>query len=285
METTGAGGPAQLAMSERPVDPRVPSQPGGTGGASGAGGGNGAGGPGGPGGEGGPGGPEEHIFGGGPPARLYLPNDWLNFLVDGDDQVAARRRYEQLMTQIFPNMPLDGHREIVDGLMLWREQLWTGGFLAHGVITVPARDGDRAAFWQILVAVMKLPATTAELDTSALMERMVGGSGMDYLTHVEKYQTDMGLGLGLIGRPPLTVPGGEVVRDSDGDPRRCGMAAALSYAPGAEFGIMAAGVSLVPEQDRQLATMVALIAGKSTLVTGDEGGGQENAAAPVPAAG
>ncbi|WP_062209212.1 hypothetical protein [Streptomyces sp. NBRC 109706] len=290
METTGAGGPAELAKPERPVDPRIPSQPTGATGGVGtpngaAGGANGA-----AGGAGGAGqAPEEHIFGAGPPAQLYLPTDWLNFLEDGDNRDAARRRYEQLMGRLYPNMPAEGHREIVDGLMLWRDSLWTGGFLAHGIISVPADGGEKAAFWQILVAAMKLPPTNAELDTSALLQRMVGSSELDYLTHVEQYQTEMGLGLGLIGRPPITLPGGDIARGSDGEPRRTGMAAALSYAPGAEFGIIAIGSCLEPEQDRQLAMMVALIAGKSKLITGEEEAGQENAAVPsagpVPAAG
>ncbi|SOD67140.1 hypothetical protein SAMN06297387_1294 [Streptomyces zhaozhouensis] len=224
-------------------------------------------------------GPGEHVLGGGPPAQLYLPTDWLNFLEDGDDQGAARRRYERLLTEIFPHMPAAGHREIVEGLMLWRDRLWTEGFLAHGVICVPAEGEDRAALWQILVAAMKLPATSGELDTSTLMQRMAGGSELDHLTHVEKYQTEMGLGLGMIGRPPLTLPGGGTVPGDGGEPRRCGMASALSYAPGAEFGILAVGVSLDPEQDRQLAMMVALIAGRSRLVTDEPEAARENDAA------
>ncbi|UED85111.1 hypothetical protein [Streptomyces profundus] len=262
METTG-GGPAHMGKSEQPVDPRVPSQPGGADGAAQP--------------------PAEHIFGGGPPAALYLPTDWLNFLADGDDRDAARRRYERLIPQIYPNMPLEGHQEIVDGLMLWRDGLWTDGFLAHGIISVPARGKEKGAFWQILVAAMKLPSASAELDTTTLLQRMVGSSDLDHLTHVEKYQTEMGLGLGLIGRPPITLPGGDTVPDVNGEPRRTGMATALSYAPGAEFGIIAIGSCLDPEQDTQLAMLVALIAGRSKLITGEEEAGQETAAPVAPA--
>jgi hypothetical protein len=211
---------------------------------------------------------EEHTFGGGPPARLWLPSDWFNFLADGPDADAARRRYEGLMQKVFPNMPREGHREIAQGLMRWRERLWSQGFLVHGVICVPEEDdhSKAKAFWQVVVATMKLPRTNPELNPVALLERVIGQSELSYATHVETFETELGLGMGVIGRPPLRLPDNAATR-GDRELPKYGMAAAVSCAPGAEYGLSVVGVSLDPEQDRQLAMLVALIAGKSTLVT------------------
>ncbi|MDT0343097.1 hypothetical protein [Streptomyces litchfieldiae] len=211
---------------------------------------------------------DEAVFGGGPPAWLYLPTDWFNFLEDGDDPAAAARRYAELMARLFPNMPPQGHQEIVDGLMLWRERLWSNGFLAHGIITVPDSEEYPAAMWQVLVTTMKLPATHPELDPTALLRRLIPQSELSFTTHVETYETEMGLGIGVIGRPPMTLPGGAEVPGTAGkEVPKVGMAAALSFAPGAEYGILAVGVSVNPEQDQLLAMLIALIAGKSKLVT------------------
>jgi hypothetical protein len=211
----------------------------------------------------------EHLFGAGPPARLYLPTDWFNFLADGPDADAARRRYEGLMPKVYPTMPSEGHREIVEGLMRWRDLLWLNGFLVHGLISVPPDDEHSQVCWQILVATMKLPRTHPELHPTTLLERMIGQSELSYATHVENFETEMGLGVGVIGRPPLSLPRNAALTRDGREHSTCGMAAALSCAPEAEYGICVVGVSVDPDQDRQLAMLVALIAGKSTLVTAE----------------
>ncbi|RBM19066.1 hypothetical protein [Streptomyces sp. PT12] len=210
--------------------------------------------------------PEEAMFGGGPPALLYLPNDWFDFLSEGPDAEAARRRYEDLMPRAFPHMPPEGHREILDGLMLWRDALWSNGFLTHGIICVPPDDGRAAALWQIMVTTMRLPRVNPDIDTTALLTRMIPRSDIGYVTHVESYGTEMGLGLGVIGRTTLTPPGAPLPEGATEAPKG-GMAAALSFAPGAEYGLLVTGVCMDPEQDEMLAMLIALIAGKSTLAS------------------
>jgi hypothetical protein len=214
---------------------------------------------------------EEHVFGGGPPAYLYLPADWFDFLSDGPDADAAQQRYTALIERLFPNAPRKAQREIVNGLMLWRERLWTRGMLTHGIIDVPADGENRHMSWQIFVTAMKLPHTPPELDSSAILSRLVGQSDLSFATHVEAFKTDMGLGLGLFGRMPKVAPGGAPVPQRNGGSGgpQSGMAAALSYAPGAEHGIAVVGVSMDPEQDRELAMLVALIAGRSRFVTAE----------------
>ncbi|WP_159000988.1 hypothetical protein [Streptomyces sp. SBT349] len=222
--------------------------------------------------------PEEDIFGGGPPALLYLPNDWFDFLADGADPEAARRRYADVIPRLFPNMPGEGHTEIVDGLMLWRDRLWSNGFLTHGVISVPPDDGRAAALWQILVTTMRLPKVNPEIDTTALLKRMIPQSELAFVSHVESYETEMGLGLGVIGRTSLTPPGG--LPEDVAEAPQGGMAAALAFAPGAEYGLLVTGISLDPEQDEMLAMLIALIAGKSKLAGGDGEPEGNGAAAP-----
>jgi hypothetical protein len=224
---------------------------------------------------------DELAFGGGPPAWLYLPTDWFNFLEDGADADAAGRRYAELMAKVFPNMPPAGHQEIIHGLMLWRDRLWSSGFLAHGIISVPPSKEYPSAMWQVLVTTMKLPPANPELDPTALLQRLVPQSDLSHATHVETYDTEMGLGIGVMSRPPLTLPGlNEGSGGADGTPPTCGMAAALSFTPGAEYGILAVGVSVNPEQDRMLAMLIALIAGKSTLVTAETGDKKAAPASP-----
>jgi hypothetical protein len=212
---------------------------------------------------------EEPMFGGGPPAYLYLPADWFDFLSDGKNVAAARLRYEALIEHMFPNAPREARIEIVKGLMLWRERLWNHGMLTHGLINVPA-DGDHPQIsWQIFVTTMKLPRMSSELNSSAVLARLAGQSDLSFATHVESFQTDMGLGLGLMGRPLITEMAGPPHPQRSRD-TRTGMAAALSYVPGAEYGIATVGVSMDPEQDRQLAMLVTLIAGKSKFVIAEE---------------
>jgi hypothetical protein len=219
---------------------------------------------------------EEHIFGGGPPARLWLPRDWFNFLADGPQADAARLRYEELVEKLFPKIPNESRHAVVKGLMRWRDRMWSRGFLVHGVISIPdEKDPSKThAFWQIVLATMKMPQTNPELSPGALLGRVIGQSELSYSTHVENFETKLGLGMGFIGRPPLHPPGNAAITCNGSEPPKYGMAAAVSCAPGADYGLAVVGVCLDPEQDRQLAMLVALIAGNSTLVTdGSEPGG------------
>jgi hypothetical protein len=221
---------------------------------------------------------EEHIFGGGPPAWLCVPNDWFNFLEDGPDTDAARRRYQDLVRKVFPKVPPEGQREIVEALMGWRDRLWSAGFLAHGLISVPADGENSQVNWQILVTTMRLPRIHPAMNPMAVLGRMIGQPEQSYASYVESFETAMGLGMGLIGRPPVPHPGNATASGDGPELPRCGMAAALSCAPGAEYGIAVAGVSLDPEHDKELGMLVAMIAGRSTLVTDDAEPGENGQA-------
>jgi hypothetical protein len=215
----------------------------------------------------------EHIFGGGPPARLYVPADWFDFLSDGADADAAQRRYDSLIERVFPSSPPHVRRHIVNGLLLWREHLWSKGLLSHGIVNVPADRDEPPIFWQVFVIAMRLPPTSPELNTGALLTQLIEQSDLSFATHVETYRTDMGVGLGLFGRQPMRAPGGAANLSHNGDAQflKNGVAAALSYTPGAEYGLAVVGVSMDPEQDEDIGRLVALIAGRSTFVMAELG--------------
>ncbi|MGP4113868.1 hypothetical protein ACTWP5_23530 [Streptomyces sp. 4N509B] len=212
---------------------------------------------------------QEHIFGGGPPARLYVPSDWFDFLSDGEDVDAARRRYETLIGRVFPSATADQRQEIIKGLMLWREQMWSKGMLSHGIVNVPANGTEPPIFWNVFAIAMKLPAASPELNSTSLLSQLIGHSDLSFARHVETFPTDMGVGLGLFGRQatPQLGTASASPQDDDVNRQQHGIAAALSYTPGAEYGLAVVGVSMDPEQDQDVGRLVALIAGRSTFVT------------------
>ncbi|RKN11968.1 hypothetical protein [Streptomyces radicis] len=223
---------------------------------------------------------EEALFGGGPPAQLYLPQDWFDILADGPDAEAAKARYGDVVARAFPDMPAEGHAEITAGLLRWRGHLWNNGFLTHGVIAVPEADDRKAALWQILVTTLRMPAMNPDIDPTALLRRMIPQSELGFVSHVEQYETDMGLGIGVMGRIPLLPPGS--LPEGVTEAPQGGMAAAISCAPGAEYGLLVLGTCLDPEQDVMLAMLIALIAGKSRLAGTEGKAADEKAAVPAP---
>lgn len=215
----------------------------------------------------------EHIFGGGPQARLFVPADWFDLLSDKAEADAAQQRYDSLVERVFPSSSPHVRRDIVNGLLLWREHLWSKGILSHGVVNVPADGDEPPIVWQVFVVAMRLPPNSPELNSGALLAQLIKQSDLSFATHVEIYRTAMGVGLGLFGRQPRPAPGGTQNSSQNGDtkPLQNGVAAALSYTPGAEYGLAVVGVSMDPEQDQDVGRLVALIAGRSTFVTAEIG--------------
>jgi hypothetical protein len=196
---------------------------------------------------------------------LHLPADWCDLIL-GDD-ADADARFTQLARRTWPSGSEQLWAAAAGALRAWRERLVAGGAVSHGVVSAMRPDGT-AANWHILTSVVVLPSTL-DIDLSALMVRLVQAR-FDDLRHVEQFETDLGLGVGLIAEPTVFPPPGlpGLVGAPVGAGQqavRMGMAAALACAPGAEQGLLVVGVTLEAGQVAELAALVALIAGRSRL--------------------
>lgn len=194
--------------------------------------------------------------------ELCLPTDWCEILSDdGDD---PRAHVERVIRTTWPTCPEHLRAGSVELLLHWREDLLTRGAVSHGVANAWTGEGAPVR-WHVLTSVVRLPVVP-DVDLTSVLTRLVAASGRDVL-QVERFGTDMGLGLGLIARPEVAVPvlATGPLAPADGQ-RRLGAAAALSYAPGAGLGLLVVGMSVSPDQVLELAALVAVIAGRSRLV-------------------
>jgi hypothetical protein len=193
---------------------------------------------------------------------LCLPADWCEILIDdGDD---ARAHVEQVLRTTWPTCPEHLRADSVELLLRWREDLLARGAVSHGLVNTRTNEGAPAQ-WHVLTSVVRLPKAT-DVDLTSVLTRLVAASGQEVL-QVERFATDMGLGLGLIARPEVAAPvlAGVSLASSEGS-RRLGAAAALSYAPGTGLGLLVVGMSVSPDQVLELAALVAVIAGRSRLL-------------------
>jgi hypothetical protein len=123
--------------------------------------------------------------------------------------------------------------------------------------------------WHVLTSVVRLPAVS-DVDLTSVLARLVAVSGREVL-QVERFATDMGLGLGLIAQPEAAPPALDAWPPAPTDDQpRLGAAAALSYAPGTGLGLLVIGMSVSPDQVLELAALVAVIAGRSRLLPQSE---------------
>jgi hypothetical protein len=152
-------------------------------------------------------------------------------------------------------------------LLTWREAMLARGAVSHGMVSAPQPDGTPAR-WQVLTTVVELPAEP-DIDVAAVLADLVRAQG-DEVRYVETYETDMGLGVGLMASrevlPPPELAGlaarGWEVADA---PVQVGVAAALACAPGAPHGLLVVGVCLAQDQAPALAGLVAVMAGRSRV--------------------
>ena len=194
--------------------------------------------------------------------ELCLPTGWCEVLIDdGDD---ARAHVERVLRQTWPSCPEHLRAGSEELLLRWQQDLLAQGAVSHGVVNVSTDEGAPVR-WHVLTSVVRLPRVS-DVDLTSVLTRLVAASGREVL-HIERFETDMGLGFGLIAQPEVADPALSMVPlAAAGGQRRLGAAAALSYAPGTGLGLLVVGMSVSPDQVLQLAALVALIAGRSRLV-------------------
>lgn len=198
--------------------------------------------------------------------ELCLPTGWCEVLIDdGDD---ARAHVERVIRETWPSCP-EHLRAGGEKLLLgWREDLLSRGAVSHGVVHTETDEGAPVR-WHVLTSVVRLPVVR-DVDLTSVLTRLVAAKGRDVL-HVERFETEMGPGFGLIAQPEVAAPPLAMVplAAADGE-RRLGVAAALSYTPGTGLGLLVIGMSVSPDQVSELAALVAVIAGRSRLLLPSE---------------
>ena len=119
---------------------------------------------------------------------------------------------------------------------------------------------------------MELPPVP-DIDVTAVLARLCAEQG-ENVRSVEQFETDMGLGVGILAERevrPTPLPG-MPASELDDQPIRMGVAAALACEPGARHGLLIVGVCFSPAQTTELAGLVAVIAGRSRVRPGPAGG-------------
>lgn len=193
---------------------------------------------------------------------LCLPVDWCEVLVDEGDDAAAH--VERVIRETWPSCPEHLRAGSEELLLRWREDLLGRGTVSHGVVHAETAGGAPVR-WHVLTSVVRLPVVP-DVDLTSVLTRLVAASGRDVL-QVERFDTDMGLGFGLIAQPEVAAPALPTRRPDPVDgSRRLGAAAALSYAPGTGVALLVVGMSASADQVLQVAALVAVIAGRSRLL-------------------
>jgi hypothetical protein len=197
--------------------------------------------------------------------QLFVPPDWFDLMADGTDREATRARCAEIVRLTYPNTPVERREEFTDGLLYCYDRFLVDGVLMYGVITAPLPSTGTQAVWQVYAGIVAVPERPDEMDLGALLAQVFDEQFAERTAYVERFTTDMGLGFGFISQPPVLVP-----RDWDGDPgteMRTGLAGVLSCPPDGGKGLLVIGTCLDPDQVRELAGLVAVIAGHSVLVS------------------
>ncbi|MEG3629607.1 hypothetical protein [Streptomyces poriticola] len=207
---------------------------------------------------------------------LYAPTDWFDLLADGDDEDAARLRCTDLIGRSYPHKPADVRQAYTDALMAWRRVLLDQGVITHGVVAVPDGEYGRAV-WQISIGVVEVPAVNQDVNLGEVLARHFGQGLQGRQAYTESFPTEMGLGMGIISQPELLSPDkvelfpklAAADADEPEAPRplaKLGLAGCLACPPGGGPGLLVVGNCLDAEQVLAMASIVALIAGKSTFL-------------------
>lgn len=217
--------------------------------------------------------------------ELYVPNGWIDLLGAGsnvDDDHVARCNFAELLQQTLPALSPAEIEQCAEALLGWRRQLLALGAVSHGIVNCPAElrtvqpnqrvdGGPRWNAWHIVTAVTALPSLSSDVDLGELLARLIGSGLPHGAAHTESFATDMGCGAGLILQPPLASVSAnqrdliETDLPSPGEALRYGLAAALACRPGGGPALVVVGVCIDPEQVLDLAAVVAVIAGRSTV--------------------
>jgi hypothetical protein len=182
-------------------------------------------------------------------------------MADGSDREATRARCADLVRLTYPNTPPERREAFTDGLMYCYDRLFSEGVLMYGVITAPLPSTGAQAVWQVHAGVVHVPPTPAEMDLGALLSRVFDGQFQEKVAYVEQFTTKMGLGFGFLSQPPVPEDWGDDVAPD----LRTGLAGVLACPPEGGKGLLVIGTSLDPDQVRELAGLVAVIAGHSVF--------------------
>ncbi|MGY2082761.1 hypothetical protein [Blastococcus sp. SYSU DS0539] len=208
--------------------------------------------------------------------ELCLPRDWTELLLPDDEE--ARDHIDRLLRGTWPGGPAEVWTGGTRALMDWRAAMLDAGVVSHGVVSAP-RDRGAAAMWHVQSSVVPLPPV-ADVDVSAVVAELVRARWGAGPHHVEAFETDMGLGAGVVAERTVLPPArlGDLVGGGPeivAPPGPVGVAVALACAPRGTHALLVVGVSLDPAQVWELAGLVAIIAGRSRLqpapAAGDEG--------------
>lgn len=208
---------------------------------------------------------------------LCLPRDWTELLLPDDDE--ARVQLDRLVGGTRPGNPAGVRTDSTGALMQWRAEMRDAGVVSHGVVSAPGPEGA-AAGWHVQSSVVPLPALP-DVDVTAVVAELVRARWGVGPHHVETFETDMGLGVGVVAERtvlPPARPAGLAVAGSGivAEPVLVGVAVALACAPGAAQALLVVGVCLDPAQVWELAGLVAVIAGRSRLHPGPAGDERED---------
>ncbi|MFD6436145.1 hypothetical protein ACFWFC_25840 [Streptomyces venezuelae] len=195
--------------------------------------------------------------------NLFVPPDWFDLLANGPDREATRVRCEEIVRRTYPETPPDRRKDFVDGLMACHERYLADGALMYGVITAPLPSTGKQAVWQVQAGVVAVPDVPEEVDLGELMSRVFDAQFKQQVAYCERFTTDMGLGFGFLSQPDVPVP--EDWEDEVPADLRTGLAGALACPFEGGRGLLVVGTCLNPEQVRELAALVAVIAGNSTF--------------------
>lgn len=156
--------------------------------------------------------------------------------------------------------------------MTTRRTFLADGMLSCGLVALP-QTVDGPVLWQICSGVVEVGRLDPELDVGSVLTRLLGQQleGGDH--YVESFPTAIGAGAGLISTVQVLADGtvtlapNPVPADSTGPAPEAtlGLAVGLAVPPGGGRGLLVVGQCLNAEQVRELACVVALMAGKSTI--------------------
>jgi hypothetical protein len=210
---------------------------------------------------------------GGSPARralgvvdLYAPQDWFDVLAD--DNEPTGEHFADLVARTCPQASREVQGAMVQSMLAWRAALRDQGALAHGVVSAPHPAGGHAA-WHVLAGVVDLPEAQ-DVDLAAVLVRQMEHDLDPEASWVESFETDMGLGVGFLAQPGISpditlLAGMPTPVGAEAAPVRFGLAAALACPPTGGFGLLVVGACVDPGHVLELAAVVAIIAGRSTI--------------------
>lgn len=197
--------------------------------------------------------------------ELCAPVDWAELLVPDTGDAAVY--FAHLVRQTWPNGPEEIWAGGTEALLGWRRTMLARGAVSHGVVSAP-HPGGGAAQWHVLTSVIELPVAP-EVDLAAVLTRLVPAHGLD-VEYVEAFETDMGLGVGMMGHHAVSPPAGLEGLAARGlavvdEPVRTGLAAALACEPEAAHALLVVGICLDPDQVLELAGLIGVMAGRSRV--------------------